>query len=272
MIPELMVQAWKNAHAPWSSDTMVEQDLVLSRALVELYNHPVISSSLVFRGGTALNKIYIQPPSRYSEDLDFVQIRAEPIGDVMNAIRQVLDSWLGEPRRKMTERSAKLIYRYQSSENIPAKLKIEINTTEHFHLLNLAEIDFTVASSWFNGNTKIITYELNELMGTKLRALYQRKKGRDLFDIWYVLHNNLIDIDTVINIFHKHCNRTQDKITRAMFEKSLYEKRDDINFRNEMNNLITTNLAYDFDQAFELIMNQLLPKLEGEKWKMLDNI
>ena len=46
-------------------------------------------------------------------------------------------------------------------------------------------------SPWFTGATDIITYELDELMATKLRALYQRRKGRDLFDIWYVADHNL---------------------------------------------------------------------------------
>lgn len=62
MIPELMIQEWQSKLAPWSTATMVEQDLIISRALVNLYEQPVIRNSLVFRGGTALNKIYITPP------------------------------------------------------------------------------------------------------------------------------------------------------------------------------------------------------------------
>lgn len=107
---------------------MVEQDLLISRTLVALYQSPEIQKSLAFRGGTALNKLYVQPPARYSEDIDLVQIKPQPIGNVINLIREALE-WLGEPRRKMTERSVKLIYRYTSLEGISAKLKIEINTT-----------------------------------------------------------------------------------------------------------------------------------------------
>ena len=40
-----------------------------------------------------------------------------------------------------------------------------------------------MASRWFTGAAKVLTYDLDELLGTKLRALYQRKKGRDLFDL-----------------------------------------------------------------------------------------
>lgn len=141
MIPESYVEQWRS-EAPWQTLDMVEQDLIISRALVDLYKQPHIMETLVFRGGTALNKLYIKPPSRYSEDIDFVQIKPSPIGVTITAIRNDLDHWLGEPKRKFTERSAKLIYRYQSLNNTPAKLKIEINTIEHFNVMPLKQIPY----------------------------------------------------------------------------------------------------------------------------------
>lgn len=91
MIPEMLLREWQNNKAPWTSSLMVEQDLIISRALVNLYEQPEIKENLVFRGGTALNKIYIEPASRYSEDLDFVQVKAAPIGPIVDAIRKALD-------------------------------------------------------------------------------------------------------------------------------------------------------------------------------------
>jgi predicted nucleotidyltransferase component of viral defense system len=81
----------------------------------------LIRKNLVFRGGTALNKIYINPPARYSEDIDLVQISSSPIGPLIDGIRKVLKSWLGEPIRKITTRSVKLIYKYQSIEGNTSK-------------------------------------------------------------------------------------------------------------------------------------------------------
>ena len=123
-----------------------------------------IRELLVFRGGTALNKIYFNPPERYSEDIDFVQIKAAPIGQTINAIRVALDHWLGEPKRKLTERGIKLIYQYLTQENRKGKLKIEINTTEHYHVLDLISHEFSVNSGWFSGKSLLKTYQLNELM------------------------------------------------------------------------------------------------------------
>ena len=80
MIPKDYITAWR-AQAPWRLDAQVEQDLVISRAIVDLFSVPEVASSLIFRGGTALYKIYLTPPARYSEDIDLVQFRAEPIGE-----------------------------------------------------------------------------------------------------------------------------------------------------------------------------------------------
>lgn len=97
MIPRDFITEWR-AHAPWVTDRQVEQDLVLSRALVELYSRPEIARSLAFRGGTALYKLHLRPAARYSEDIDFTQARAGPIGPVLDAIHDALDGWLGAPQ------------------------------------------------------------------------------------------------------------------------------------------------------------------------------
>jgi hypothetical protein len=90
VIPRDYITAWR-AEAPWVQDFQVEQDLVISRALVEIFSHPLLRDALAFRGGTALYKLHIRPPARYSEDIDLVQTRAEPAGPTMEALRAVLD-------------------------------------------------------------------------------------------------------------------------------------------------------------------------------------
>ena len=72
MIPRAHITHWRQI-APWPSDAQVEQDLVLSRAIVELFSDPHIASALAFRGGTALHKLVFETPGRYSEDIDLVQ-------------------------------------------------------------------------------------------------------------------------------------------------------------------------------------------------------
>ena len=88
MIPKDYISEWRR-ESPWIYDSHVEQDLVISRAIAEIFSVETLANSLVFRGGTALFKLYLRPAARYSEDLDFTQVTSEPIGETFNALRAV---------------------------------------------------------------------------------------------------------------------------------------------------------------------------------------
>lgn len=266
MIPKSFLEQWR-LKAPWQTLAMVEQDLIISRALVNLYSHPKVAKSLAFRGGTALNKLFIKPPARYSEDIDLVQIEAEPIGETLSAIRETLDPWLGKPKGKLTKRSAKLTYRYETTDSTPGKLKIEINTTEHFHIQPLDVLPYSVDSEWFEGKTDIVTYEIAELMATKLSALYQRSKGRDLFDLWLVSNHNMIEVRDVLDIFAKYCRRINNHVTRAMFEQSLEQKRHRPDFTFDILPLLKPEIEWNFEEAFEAVREGIVSQLPGDPWK-----
>lgn len=90
MIPQYSIQEWYE-QVPWNTDTMVEQDLVICRALVSIFGDEFLASQLAFRGGTALHKLYLQPQPRYSEDIDLVQIAPGPIKPIMYRLGEVLD-------------------------------------------------------------------------------------------------------------------------------------------------------------------------------------
>ena len=147
MIPFDFITEWR-AHAPWVKDIHVEQDLILSRAIVEMFNREEVSRTLAFRGGTALYKLHLKPAARYSEDIDLVQVVAGPIGNALDAVRQALDPWLGAPKRTLKEGGITLIYRI-SGDGPPMRLKVEINSREHFTVLGLEERSLDVASRWF---------------------------------------------------------------------------------------------------------------------------
>ncbi len=114
MIPENFIKGWRKT-VSWQMDEQIEQDLIISRALVDLYNDPHIREALVFRGGTALNKLFIEPPARYSEYIDFVAKKTDPIGQTIDAIRNLLKPWMRDPKWKIMQRGAKLIYKYESA-------------------------------------------------------------------------------------------------------------------------------------------------------------
>jgi predicted nucleotidyltransferase component of viral defense system len=98
MIPTAFLQEW-SVKAPWQELRQVEQDMIISRALCDLFNTPVLKDKIAFRGGTAIHKLLFKQPLRYSEDIDLVQMKAEPIGATVDAIRESL-SWLGRCQRE----------------------------------------------------------------------------------------------------------------------------------------------------------------------------
>lgn len=187
MIPQAYITAWSQ-QVPWQTNEQVEQDLVICRALVEIFSDEWLANKLAFRGGTALHKLYLQPQPRYSEDIDLVQINSEPFGPILDRIRDRL-SFLEEPQRSNKAHNFTLKFHFESEfpPVVHLRLKVETNTREHFSVLGLEKIPFEVQSSWFNGKCELTTYRLEELLGTKLRALYQRKKGRDLYDMYIAL-------------------------------------------------------------------------------------
>jgi predicted nucleotidyltransferase component of viral defense system len=266
VIPIPYIDAWR-PQAPWQDDAMVEQDLVLSRALVEIFRVPELAGALAFRGGTALHKLHLAPGARYSEDIDLVQTRPEPIGPTFDRVRAVLDPWLGAPKRDLKEGRVNLVYRFASEGPLsrPLRLKIEINSREHACLLGWERRPFAVESEWFTGEAALTTFALDELMGTQMRALYQRKKGRDLFDLDRALTAGA-DAGRIVEVF-RHCMAEGGHpVTRALFEQNLHAKRCQDVFRNDMAALLRPGVAWDPDAALDRVLGILVARLPGDPW------
>ena len=211
MIPELYIDEWHEV-VPWSNPVMVEQDLIICRALVSIFSDPFLKENLAFRGGTALHKLFLSPQPRYSEDIDLVQIHPGPIKPIMFRLGEVL-AWLPNRTTQQKRHSNKLLFRVESE--IPPvqqiRLKVEINCLEHFNVLGMQEVPFNMENGWFTGGTMLTTYHLEELVGTKVRALYQRKKGRDLFDLYMALTTRELDIQKVLECYRKYIEFVADK-------------------------------------------------------------
>ncbi len=268
MIPRANITAWRIA-TPWPDNTQVEQDLLVSRALVAMYERPAVAEHAVFRGGTALHKLFLDQPGRYSEDIDLVQREAGPIGGLIDAIREALDSWLGNPKWKQGKGRFTLYYRFDTTfvPVVRMRLKIEINTREHFSVLGLQQREYTVANPWFSGEADVSTYSLAELLGTKMRALYQRKKGRDLFDLWLALTEQDVDPDEIVRCFTEYMAFVDTAATRAQFEANMAAKLDDALFVDDIAPLLRPGMEYEINRAWGLVHESLVCRLLGEPWK-----
>lgn len=159
MIPAADITAW-GLRRPWPTRAAIEQDLLLARTIIAIYQHPDLRDELAFRGGTCLHQVHLPEPRRYSEDLDFVRCTSGPIGGVLDALREVA-----------------------------GEVGLEINTYERSPARPLIRRPFQISNGWFTGATEVLTFCPEELVATKLRALYERNKGRDLFDLWWRSRN-----------------------------------------------------------------------------------
>ncbi|MBK7158588.1 MAG: nucleotidyl transferase AbiEii/AbiGii toxin family protein [Ignavibacteria bacterium] len=262
MLPKAYIDQWK-LHSSWQLDEFVEQDLILTRLLIELYSNKLISENLAFRGGTALHKLFLKNPQRYSEDLDFVQIKAGEIGTVLTEIRKIVKQIIpAVPKYKKSISNNTLIYSY-NAENPPyakMKIKIETNTREHFAVDGINNFNLKCQSDWFTGSAYISTFSTEELLSTKLRALYQRKKGRDLFEIWTASELDP-DFGKTVKIFKVYLNNENLIITKKEFLDNLTAKINDPVFQKDIKPLILNSSDYDPVEAFEFVKNKYLSYL-----------
>ena len=267
MIDRASLLRW-NESAPWVYPYMVEQDLIICRALVCIFGDEFLASQLAFRGGTALHKLYLQPQSRYSEDIDLVQINPGPIKPIMYRLGEVL-AWLPDRVTKQKRYNNTLLFRLESEVPpvVPLRLKVEINCYEHFNVLGLQKVPFVVENSWFSGRCEITTYTLDELVGTKLRALYQRKKGRDLFDLQLAIGSGKLDVSRVLECYQRYMEFVvEDVPTYKQYILNMEQKLQDTDFLNDMNILIREGAPrFDPKTAYETVKTTFLDKMPGKR-------
>lgn len=263
MIPKPDIAKWQ-AHAPWKQFYQIEQDLVISRALIEIFSDDFLQENLAFRGDTALHKLYLNPAPRYSEDIDLVQVKPGPIKPVMQRINEVITFFEEKRSTKIGGHGAKALYRFNSEyEDIRLRLKLEINCKEHFNVLEWVYFPFEVKSEWFSGKAKIRTYNINELLGTKMRALYQRSKGRDLFDLDYSRLNMELNTEEIIESFKEYTTFSTGNRppSQKEFLLNIEEKEQDPNFTGDMEALLRPEITYNQEAAFKWLKSELIEKI-----------
>lgn len=270
MIPQAHIQAWRE-HAPWPNPAQIEQDLSICRALCDLFNAPALAGKIALRGGTAIHKLLFKQPLRYSEDIDLVQTQTEPIGPTVDAIRDAL-AWLGKCNREQAGHSMHLVFRFapESAPQATLKLKVEINTREHEAFLGYRRYPFTVASDWYSAQTELVSFEPEELFGTKLRALLQRRKNRDLFDLHHGLLQLDMDADKVVECLDHYLALEGLPISRAEAEERMLKKLTR-SLTEDIEPLLPVGVRFDEAvaiEAFNCVWRQFVTRMRGDAWRL----
>jgi predicted nucleotidyltransferase component of viral defense system len=257
VIPAAAITAW-SAHAPWATLAQIEQDLILCRLIVEIAQDPTLGQQLAMRGGTCLHKLFAKPALRYSEDLDYVQVVTEPSGPMFDALHALADRLgLDVVRTETSERMIRLRYRTLATDGSTIRVKVEVNTREKVPCLEHRLVPFDVKSPWFSGSAHVRTFALEELLATKVRALYQRRKGRDLFDLWIGLTQLNADVEQVAHAFRYYLPAAE--ASADDIRKNLADKTTNRLFRTDLDPLLQQVPAgYAIESAMQHIQENLV--------------
>jgi predicted nucleotidyltransferase component of viral defense system len=272
MIPMMNIIAWSGS-APWAEIKQVEQDLIISRALIELFGDPMLSQELRFRGGTALHKLHFPKPLRYSEDIDLVRTTAGPIGPILDRTRERLEPWLGHATFEQSITAPKLRFRVPAEDGSgEIRLKVEINTREIEAFDPPQAIRYAVHNPWYEGGAEISTFSREELLATKLRALLQRNKGRDLLDLFQALETfDALNNARIVECFGLYIERGGTPISRAQAEERMFAKLAAPRFMADIRPLLSPDRAGlltdgAIRRAFVAVFTTLISIIPGAIW------
>ena len=260
MIPQPYITEW-SAQAPWPAESQIEQDLLLSRLIVEIASDGLLARELAFRGGTCLHKLHLPGAARYSEDLDYTRTSEEPkIGDCLTALRRIAaDIGLQERRRRFPSHDSDMacIWFHTSPEAGEGQLsiKIEINVHETVPHRPYVLLPHQVDSRWWSGSADVRTFRAEEVLATKLRALYARRKGRDLYDLWLALTDLTLDDQLIVDGLAHYM--TSNLYSYRQLHGNLADKLATPEFREDINNLTLDLHGYEHQPAAEQLMRRL---------------
>lgn len=268
------------ATVPWPQLHQVEQDLLLCLAMRAIFDDKFLASQVAMRGGTVLHKVHLAPAARYSEDIDLVAVGERPEQHIKKALMRVLRPIFGKEQSSVwttlqlavrnavrPSRILRCIYRIPSVSTPGRMLVVEVeaNVSERTPKNELQRLAFSVALRGQELTTTIVSYDINEMLGTKMRALFQRKKGRDLFDLYWAL-----TVPTALPVlpqemadaFAHYLRDENTEVPRAEFLSHLRLcLADKAGFCTDMAPLLRTGVNYDVAMAGALVEERLLALL-----------
>jgi predicted nucleotidyltransferase component of viral defense system len=177
----------------------LEKDYIITEVLKVLSQVPTLSEILVFKGGTALRKVYFQD-WRYSEDLDFTV--KHDMGK--EQLRQALDEWYQwvnlVSQVQLTIRMihkpdgyARVRTQFVGPLSYPGMIFMDLSFDEPLCLEPV--LKNILAAPFQHGEQKVLTYPLEELLAEKIRSLKERGKSRDYYDVWRLLREHTASLN-----------------------------------------------------------------------------
>jgi predicted nucleotidyltransferase component of viral defense system len=275
MMQQTHLTAWQS-WAPWPKRSQVEQDLRLSRGVAAIFADDVLREHLAMRGGTVLHKAHLAPAARYSQDIDLVLVKAMGTDTLDQHLRRVLAPVLGHPSdsriadawlairnvlrpSKILRMACKFVpLGLQREETI----KVEVNLNESASLYPLVDVTLDVLDEdGEHAQATARSYDINEMLGTKTRALMQREQGRDLFDLSHAWQRSsagatpyAVDGAKAMEAFAWYLEKEGTQFSAQEANAQLDTHLTKRAFRHDMDTLLRPGMpVFDVDQAATLV-------------------
>jgi predicted nucleotidyltransferase component of viral defense system len=256
------------AVVPWPELYQVEQDLLLSLAMRAIFDDTFLSGQVAMRGGTVLHKVHLAPAARYSEDIDLVVVGKRPEGHIRKALMRVLRPVLGKEKsstwaalRLAVRNAAKPSRILRCAYKVPSvaapervlSVEVETNVSQRLPKYALQRLPFEFNFRGKRLQSTLVSYDINEMLGTKMRALFQRRRGRDLFDLYWAFTTQSalpVSVEDVVSAFQHYIQEEDTRVPRAEFVAHLRNCIDDrAGFGTDMIPLLRKGLHYDPREA-----------------------
>ena len=190
-------------------DQQIEKDYILSWILQGISQHKQLSTSIIFKGGTVLKKVYFED-YRFSEDLDFTLLQNnipnkqifdwfsevfEYIRDEANIPLEIIDSESHRDSREIEGGGINFYIHYVGPlGGLGANKRVKVDLSRGEQLQFEPVMQSTILSYSDLEEHQLLCYPLEEVLVEKLRSVMQRMQARDLYDIWYLLEIHEMDI------------------------------------------------------------------------------
>ncbi len=227
-----------------------ELDFRLVKILEAIYHDDFLAKRLYMKGGTAINKLYLKDTSRLSVDLDFNHIGAkEEVLKERQALREHICKILEKHdeeciiHSKHRYEQTTIKARYKTLYGMTRSLKIEISHVERFPILPPVQKQIKTPE----GNSEVTTYTLEELTSTKLRALMERSKGRDVYDLYFI--SKLKPNPTITRKMFLYYFYRSRKIFNSKIHYQNLTKRYETNYVDDVSAFIKPTVRFDLSKA-----------------------
>jgi predicted nucleotidyltransferase component of viral defense system len=245
------------------NNMLAELDLNLLQILDAITSNSTLRNKLYLKGGTAINKLYLKDLSRFSVDIDLNHVgskhdvlteRTALHNQVKNVILADNSAYIIKDRKRRYEQTTIHVY-YQSLVNgLKQHIKIEISHIERFPILLPVKRQVRLPRGH---SSSIITYQLEELIATKIRALHDRRKGRDVYDLWSLSRSFTPDLAVIRKLFLYYFYKSQKAFNPKVFFPNLFTAAAENAFDDDVSNFKRPDIKFDLQTDTHCVINWL---------------